>query len=34
MTDPNLAANIEEFSGDHYSTIPDSWGKSQGVPET
>jgi hypothetical protein len=34
MTDPNLAANISEFSGDHYSTIPDSWGQSQGVPET
>jgi hypothetical protein len=32
MTDPNLASNIEEFSGDHYSTIPDSWGESQGVP--
>ena len=32
MTDPNLASNIEEFSGDHYSTIPDSWGESQGQP--
>jgi hypothetical protein len=32
MTDPNLASDISEFSGDHYSTIPDSWGQSQGEP--
>jgi hypothetical protein len=32
MTDPNLASDISEFSGDHYSTIPDSWGESQGQP--
>jgi hypothetical protein len=32
LTDPSLASNLEEFSGDGYSTIPDSWGASQGMP--
>jgi hypothetical protein len=32
LSDPNLASEIEEYSGSGYSTIPDSWGQSQGTP--
>jgi hypothetical protein len=30
--DPTLTAEISLFAGDHYSTIPDSFGASQGTP--
>jgi len=33
MNDPNLASEIQLYSGGGYSTIPDSWGQSQGMPE-
>jgi hypothetical protein len=32
MTDSSLASEISLFSGGGYSTIPDSWGQSQGEP--
>ncbi len=32
MNDPNLASEISLYSGGGYSTIPDSWGQSQGQP--
>ena len=32
MNDPNLASEISLYSGGGYSTIPDSWGQSQGTP--
>jgi hypothetical protein len=32
MSDPNLASEIELYSGGGYTTIPDSWGQSQGTP--
>ncbi len=32
LSDPNLASEIELYSGNGYSTIPDSWGSSQGQP--
>ena len=32
LTDPNLASEIELYSGGGYSTIPDSFGASQGTP--
>ena len=32
MSDPNLASEISLYSGGGYSTIPDSWGQSQGTP--
>jgi hypothetical protein len=32
MNDPNLASEIGLFSGGGYTTIPDSWGRSQGTP--
>ncbi|MGH3281662.1 MAG: hypothetical protein ACRDNW_21335, partial [Trebonia sp.] len=32
MNDPNLSSEISLFSGGGYSTIPDSWGQSQGRP--
>ena len=32
MNDPNLASEIQLYSGGGYSTIPDSWGQSQGQP--
>jgi hypothetical protein len=32
MDDSSLAPEISLFAGGHYSTIPDSWGKSQGTP--
>jgi len=34
LSDPSLAGELEEYSGDGYSTIPDSWGASQGMPES
>jgi hypothetical protein len=32
MSDPNLASEIGLYSGGGYTTIPDSWGQSQGMP--
>lgn len=32
MDDSGLASEISLFAGGHYSTIPDSWGQSQGTP--
>jgi hypothetical protein len=32
MTDSSLASEISEYSGGGYSTIPDSFGQSQGMP--
>ena len=32
MDDSSLAPEISLFAGGHYSTIPDSWGQSQGTP--
>ena len=32
MNDSNLASEIQLYSGGGYSTIPDSWGQSQGAP--
>ena len=32
MNDPNLASELQLYSGGGYSTIPDSWGQSQGTP--
>jgi serine/threonine protein kinase len=34
MTDPALASEISKYSGGGYTTIPDSWGQSQGTPES
>lgn len=34
MNNSGLASEISEYSGDGYSTIPDSWGQSQGQPLT
>ena len=34
LSDPNLAGELQEYSGNGYSTIPDSWGSSQGTPES
>lgn len=34
LSDPSLADEISEYSGGGYTTIPDSWGQSQGQPET
>jgi hypothetical protein len=34
LNDPNLASELQEYSGGGYSTIPDSWGASQGTPES
>jgi hypothetical protein len=34
MNDSNLASEISLYSGGGYSTIPDSWGQSQGTPES
>jgi len=34
MSDSNLASEISLYSGGGYSTIPDSWGQSQGTPES
>ena len=30
----DAASEISLFAGSHYDTIPDSWGQSQGQPET
>lgn len=32
MSDSSLASELNEYSGGGYSTIPDSWGQSQGTP--
>ena len=32
LSDPNLASEIGLYSGGGYSTIPDSFGSSQGTP--
>jgi hypothetical protein len=32
LSDPNLASELQEYSGNGYSTIPDSFGASQGTP--
>jgi hypothetical protein len=32
LSDPSLASELQEYSGSGYSTIPDSWGQSQGQP--
>ena len=34
LGDPGLASELEEYSGSGYSTVPDSWGASQGTPES
>jgi len=34
LSDPSLAGELQEYSGNGYSTIPDSWGASQGMPES
>jgi hypothetical protein len=34
LSDPSLAAELQLYSGSGYSTIPDSWGSSQGTPES
>jgi hypothetical protein len=34
LTSPSLADEIGTYSGHGYTTIPDSWGSSQGQPET
>jgi hypothetical protein len=34
LSDPALAGEQQEYSGNGYSTIPDSWGQSQGMPES
>jgi hypothetical protein len=34
LSDPNLGGELQEYSGNGYSTIPDSWGSSQGTPES
>lgn len=34
LNDSSLASEISEYSGGGYTTIPDSWGQSQGQPET
>ena len=34
LSDPNLGAELQEYSGSGYSTIPDAWGQSQGTPES
>ena len=33
LSSPSLAPEILVYSGNHYSTIPDSWGASQGRPQ-
>jgi len=32
MNQSNIASEIQLYSGGGYSTIPDSWGQSQGQP--
>ena len=34
LSDPGLAGEFQEYSGGGYSTVPDSWGSSQGTPES
>jgi hypothetical protein len=33
LSDPGLAGELQEYSGNGYSTVPDAWGSSQGQPE-
>jgi hypothetical protein len=32
LSDPSLSSELAEYSGSTYTTIPDSWGESQGTP--
>jgi hypothetical protein len=32
LSDPSLSSELSEYSGGGYTTIPDSWGQSQGQP--
>jgi hypothetical protein len=34
LSDPSISSEIAVYAGDHYDQIPDTWGASQGVPET
>jgi hypothetical protein len=34
LSSPSLASEISVYSGGHYTSVPDSWGASQGKPET
>lgn len=34
LSSPSLASELLVYSGNGYSTVPDSWGASQGMPET
>jgi hypothetical protein len=34
LSSPSLALEFSVYSGGHYSSVPDAWGASQGVPET
>ena len=34
LSSPSLASEFLVYSGNGYSTVPDSWGASQGMPET
>jgi len=34
LSSSSLASEIAVYSGNHYSSVPDSWGASQGKPET
>ena len=34
LSSPSLASEFSVYSGNGYSTVPDSWGASQGKPET
>lgn len=34
LSNPSLASEFAVYSGNHYSSVPDAWGASQGKPET
>ena len=34
LSSPSLGGELSEYSGGGYTTIPDTWGASQGKPET
>jgi hypothetical protein len=34
LADPSIASELEVYSGDSYGQIPDSWGASQGAPDS
>jgi hypothetical protein len=34
LSSPSLASEFSVYSGSHYTSVPDSWGASQGKPET